>query len=255
MSENGKAVVRCLEITKWFGGVHALRGISLNVDPGQVLGLVGDNGAGKSTLVKILSGIYQPDAGEIWLGDERVTHLTTHSAREHGIETVYQDLALCENLDAVGNVVLGQEPVLFGIGPIKLVDRRAAGRIARDRLATVGASVPDLRSSVRRLSGGQRQAVAIARATMRAHRMIMFDEPTAALGIHQTRATLELIRGVADQGVAVIVVSHNMDDVFAVADRIVVLRLGAVVLDSPAQATSRQEVMECIAMGASAPSR
>jgi ABC-type sugar transport system ATPase subunit len=255
MTANGDSVVRCVEITKWFGGAQALRAISLDVHPGKVLGLVGDNGAGKSTLVKILSGIHQPDGGEIWLGDEQVSHLTPHSAREHGIETVYQDLALCENLDAVGNVVLGQEPLLFGIGPIKFVDRRAAARIARKRLEVVGARLPDLDSSVRRLSGGQRQAVAIARATMRAHRMIMFDEPTAALGIYQTRATLELIRGVADQGVAVIVVSHNMDDVFAVADRIVVLRLGEVVLDTPIEATSRQEVMECIAMGALASDR
>jgi ABC-type sugar transport system ATPase subunit len=251
MNENGAPVVRCVEISKWFGGVHALRAISLDVRPGQVLGLVGDNGAGKSTLVKILSGIHEPDGGEIWLGEERLQSLTPHSAREHGIETVYQDLALCENLDAVSNVVLGQEPVRFRLGPIKILDRREAGRIARKRLEVVGARVPDLDSSVRRLSGGQRQAVAIARATMRAHRMIMFDEPTAALGIHQTKATLALLRGVADQGVAVIVISHNMEDVFAVADRIVVLRLGAVALDTPAGETTREEVMSCMTMGGS----
>jgi ABC-type sugar transport system ATPase subunit len=245
----GSPVVRCIRLTKWFGGVQALRGISLDVNGGQVLGLVGDNGAGKSTLVKILSGIHRPDGGEIWLGEEQVDHLTPHSAREHGIETVYQDLALCENLDAVSNVVLGQEPVLLSVGPLRIVDRRAASRIARKRLQVVGASLPDLGQSVRRLSGGQRQAVAIARATMRAHRLIMFDEPTAALGVHQTKATLSLIRGVADQGVATIVISHNMEDVFAVADRIVALRLGNVALDAPIGETSREEVMACITMG------
>jgi ABC-type sugar transport system ATPase subunit len=245
----GQAVVRCVGLTKWFGGVQALRGNSLDVYAGQVLGLVGDNGAGKSTLVKILSGIHRADGGEIWLGDEQVDHLTPQSAREHGIETVYQDLALCENLDAVSNVVLGQEPTLFTLGPLRIVDRRGAARIARARLEVVGASLPDLAQSVRRLSGGQRQAVAIARATMRAHRLIMFDEPTAALGIHQTKATIALIRGVADQGVATIVISHNMEDVFAVADRIVVLRLGNVALDTPLGETSREEVMACITMG------
>jgi ABC-type sugar transport system ATPase subunit len=244
-------VVRCVELTKWFGGVQALRGISLDVHAGKVLGLVGDNGAGKSTLVKILSGLHGPDGGELWIGEERVTHLTPQGARERGIETVYQDLALCENLDAVSNVVLGQEPLLLKLGPLRVIDRRAALRIARHRLEVVGAHVPDLGRSVRRLSGGQRQAVAIARATMRAHRMIMFDEPTAALGVHQTKATLDLLRGVADQGVAVIVISHNMEDVFAVADRIVVLRLGAIALDTPTSDTSREEVMACITMGAS----
>jgi ABC-type sugar transport system ATPase subunit len=238
--------VRCENIAKWFGGVHALRGVSIEVRQGEVLGLVGDNGAGKSTLVKILSGIYQADAGTIWLGDEQVNYLTPRSARELGIETVYQDLALCENLDAVGNVVLGQEPELFRLGPISFLNRREAQRVARQRLAEVGASIPDFGASVHRLSGGQRQAVAIARAMMRAHRMIMFDEPTAALGIQQTRATLKLLRAVVDQGVGAIMISHNLEDVFAVADRIVVLRLGSVALDVPVSQTSTEEVVACM---------
>jgi ABC-type sugar transport system ATPase subunit len=243
-------VVRCVDVMKWFGGVQALRGITLDVYAGQVLGLVGDNGAGKSTLVKILSGIHQPDSGELWIGDEQVKGLTPYGARALGVETVYQDLALCDNLDAAANVTLGQEPVRFRIGPFAFVDRRKAFQVTRERLTVVGARLPDMNSSVRRLSGGQRQAIAIARATVRAHRMIMFDEPTAALGIAQRKTTLDLIRGVADQGVAVIVISHNLEDVFAVSDRIVGLRLGEITLDSPIGETTHEEVMACMTMGA-----
>jgi simple sugar transport system ATP-binding protein len=245
-------VVRCVDITKWFGGVQALRGISLDVFPGQVVGLVGDNGAGKSTLVKILSGLHHADSGELWIGEDRMRSLSPHEARGLGIETVYQDLALCDNLDASANVTLGQEPVRFRIGPFAFVDRRKAMDLTRERLTTVGARLPDMHASVRRLSGGQRQAIAIARATVRAHRMIMFDEPTAALGIAQRRTTLELIRGVADQGVAVIVISHNLEDVFKVSDRIVGLRLGEITLDAPVAETTHEEVMACMTMGAAA---
>ena len=228
-----------------------MRGITLDVYPGQVLGLVGDNGAGKSTLIKILSGIHQPDSGELWIGGEEVRGLTPHGARGLGVETVYQDLALCDNLDASANVTLGQEPVKFRLGPIAFVDKKRSLQLTKERLTVVGARLPDMHASVRRLSGGQRQAIAIARATVRAHRMIMFDEPTAALGIAQTRTTLELIRRVADQGVAVIVISHNLEDVFNVADRIVGLRLGGITLDAPVVETTHEEVMTCMTMGTS----
>jgi simple sugar transport system ATP-binding protein len=235
---------------KWFGGVQALRGITLDVYPGQVLGLVGDNGAGKSTLVKVLSGLHHPDSGELWVGEEEIRGLTPLGARGLGIETVYQDLALCDNLDASANVTLGQEPIRFRVGPFAVVDKKRSLELTKERLTIVGARLPDLHASVRRLSGGQRQAIAIARATVRAHRMIMFDEPTAALGLSQRRTTLELIRGVADQGVAVIVISHNLEDVFKVSDRIVGLRLGEITLDTPIAETTHEEVMACMTMGA-----
>jgi ABC-type sugar transport system ATPase subunit len=242
-------VLRCEGIVKWFGGVQSLGGISLAVHAGEVVALVGDNGAGKSTLVKALSGIHQPDGGEIWLDGERLEHLTPPRARALGIETVHQDLALCDNLDAVANVVLGQEPVRLRIGPYKMLNRRAATRMAKQRLDEVGVSIVDLAVTVRRLSGGQRQAIAIARAMMHARRLMMLDEPTAALGVRQTRSTLEVIRSVAGRGIGVIVISHSIDDVFAVADRIVVLRLGQVVLDTPAAETTPDEVVGRITGG------
>jgi ribose transport system ATP-binding protein len=251
-SSHAEPVVRCVDLMMWFGGVQALRGVTLDIYPGEVVGLVGDNGAGKSTLVKILSGIHRPDSGELLIGGEQIKGLTPLGARALGIETVYQDLALCDNLDASANVTLGQEPVRFRVGPIAFVDKKRALVLTRERLEIVGARLPDMHASVRRLSGGQRQAIAIARATVRAHRMIMFDEPTAALGLGQRRTTLELIRRVADQGVAVIVISHNLEDVFAVSDRIVGLRLGEVTLEAPTSETTHEEVIACMTMGARA---
>jgi ABC-type sugar transport system ATPase subunit len=239
----GEVVLRCEGIVKWFGGVRSLAGVSLRVHAGEVVALVGDNGAGKSTLIKTLSGIHQPDAGTIWIGEELVGHLSPSRVREMGIETVYQDLALCDNLGAVANVVLGQEPVRFRIGPISILNKREAARIAKQRLRQVGIRIADFDVTVRRLSGGQRQAVAIARAMMQARRVMMLDEPTAALGVQQTKTTLEVIRSVAEHGIGVVMISHSIDDVFQVADRIVVLRLGRVVLDTPAQATTPDAIV------------
>jgi len=238
-----KPVIRCLGITKYFGSVRALDNASLDLIPGEVVALVGDNGAGKSTLVKILSGICQPDEGSIWLGDVEVKHLTPKGAREFGIETVYQQLFLCDNLGAAANVMLGQEPVRSTFGPFRFVDSTRAIEEARRHIAELGITLDDFVSPVRRLSGGQRQAIAIARATIKAPRLIQFDEPTAALGLRQTCATLDLIRRVAAQGVAVIVITHNLDDVFAVSHRIVALRHGRITLDTPMHETSREQVV------------
>jgi simple sugar transport system ATP-binding protein len=246
MKSTAEPLVRCFDIAKYFGGVVALDGVSLELLPGELTCLVGDNGAGKSTLVKILSGLHQPDEGEIWLGSDRVDGLTAHRARQLGIETVYQHLALCDNLGAAANVMLGQEPVWFRIGPVRFIDQRRSLEEANRRIRDVGITLTDFVTPVRRLSGGQRQAIAIARATVRGHRLIMLDEPTAALSVRQRQTTLDLVRRVADSGVSVIMISHNLDDVFAVGDRVLALRLGKVTLDSPVSSVSREEVVGCM---------
>jgi ABC-type sugar transport system ATPase subunit len=246
MTADLKPVVRAVDITRYFGGVRALEKVSLDLMPGEIVALVGENGAGKTTLVKILSGIYRPDEGSIWLDDAEVRHLDPKRARELGIETVYQQLFLCDNLGAAANVMLGREPVRSRLGPFCFMDGKRSLREAGQHIAALGVELDDLMSPVRRLSGGQRQAIAIARATLSAHRLIQFDEPTAALGIRQTRATLELIQRVATTGVAVIIISHNLDDVFAVAHRIVVLRLGCVTLNTLASQTTREKVVACM---------
>lgn len=240
---SGEYVVECRQIKKAFGGVHALRGVDVAFRPGEVTGLLGDNGAGKSTLVKILGGMYPPDGGEIVVDGERRDYLTARSAAEQGIEVVYQDLALCDNLNAAANIVLGREPVRRGLPGFRMVDRRRANAISSERLAGLGATVRDWNVPVRQLSGGQRQALAIARATISGHRLIVLDEPTAALGVHQTEATLRLVRNVAENGVAVLLIAHSIDQVMSVADRVVVLRLGSVCLDVPRARTSKDEVV------------
>jgi ABC-type sugar transport system ATPase subunit len=236
-------VVRGIGITKYFGGVRALDSVSLDLMPGEIVALVGDNGAGKSTLVKIFSGIYQADEGSLWLGNFEVRHLTTKRAREFGIETVYQQLFLCDNLGAAANVTLGQEPIRFRLGPLQITDNKRSVELARKHIGELGINLTDLASPVRRLSGGQRQAIAIARATVQAHRLIQFDEPTAALGVRQTQATLDLIRQVAAKGIAVVVISHNLDEVFAIAHRVVALRLGRITLDAAVERTTREQVV------------
>jgi ABC-type sugar transport system ATPase subunit len=217
--------------------------VSLDLFAGEVVALVGDNGAGKSTLVKIMSGLERPDEGELWLGPKRFERLDPRQARAFGIETVHQHLSLCDNLGAAANVVLGQEPVWFRLGPFRFIDERGAIEEARRRIQQIGVSLDDYTFPVRRLSGGQRQAIAIARAMTSADRLLIFDEPTAALGVQQTQATLALVRRVAEQGVAVLLISHNLDDVFAVAHRLIVLRQGQVALNARAAKTSREAVV------------
>jgi simple sugar transport system ATP-binding protein len=235
-------ILRCEGITVFFGGVRALADVSLTLYPGEIIGLVGENGAGKSTLARVLSGLLEPDQGRILVGEHELDTFSRERMRSIGIETVYQNLMLCDNLSATANIMLYQEPVTVSVGPFRIIDRGRSLAETKRRLADLGVVLDDYAAPVRRLSGGQRQAIAIARAMVRGHRLLILDEPTAALGLRQKRATLDLIRRVADQGVGVILISHNLDEVMAVAERIVALRLGEVSLDRATRSTSRTEI-------------
>jgi simple sugar transport system ATP-binding protein len=220
-------VVEARGIRKAFGHVEALRGVDFEAEAGKVTALIGDNGAGKSSLVKVLSGVYQPDSGELMI-DGRVARLSSpRDLRRHGIETVYQDLALATDLTPYENVFMGREVYRGGmLAPLLLVDRGAMRAKVEETFARLGVTITDQLAPVAALSGGQQQSVAIARAAMWATNLVIMDEPTAALGVAQTRGVLDLIRRVADQGIGVVLISHNMPDVLAVADSIQVLRLG-----------------------------
>ena len=219
-------ILQVKDLYKRFGGLVAVDHVSLDIHPGEVVGLLGDNGAGKSTLIKMISGAYKPDGGQILLNGEAVSFATPLEARRRGIETIYQDLALCDNLDAGANIFLGRERMRRQLGILRVLDRPYMLREARQVLDQLDIRIPELRTPIRQLSGGQRQAVSIARAVYwKAHLMIM-DEPTAALGVPEQLKVLELIRTLRNQGVPVILISHNMLDVFAVADRVIVMRRG-----------------------------
>ncbi|MCU1355558.1 MAG: hypothetical protein JWM89_976 [Acidimicrobiales bacterium] len=234
-------------IVKRFGAVEALHGVDLEVPAGQVTALVGDNGAGKSVLIKCIAGIVTPDAGQIsWQGRPVSIH-TPRDAAALGIETVHQDLALCDNLDIVQNMFLGREKLRHG-----LLDEESMERAARETLTGLAVTtVRSVRQPVASLSGGQRQSVAIAKAVLWNSGLVIMDEPTAALGVSQTAMVLDLVRRLADGGLAVILVSHNMNDVFEVADRIAVLRLGRMVDVRPAAELDRQIVVDLMTSGAS----
>lgn len=207
-------------ISKHFGAVSALSDIEFDVHAGEVVALVGDNGAGKSTLVKILAGVHQPSAGEIFFAGQPVKLVDPSTALDLGIATVFQDLALCENLDVVANIFLGREQAPWHLDEVGMEVR------AWTLLNELSARIPSVREPIASLSGGQRQTVAIARSLLLEPKLIMLDEPTAALGVAQTAEVLDLIERVRARGLGVLMISHNMEDVRAVADRIVVLRLG-----------------------------
>lgn len=217
---SGEPVLSLSGVSKNFGAVSALTDIELEVHAGEVVALVGDNGAGKSTLVKILAGVHQPTSGTIRFMGREVALTDPGAALDLGIATVFQDLALCENLDVVANIFLGREMEPWRLDEVAMEVR------AWTLLNELSARIPSVREPVASLSGGQRQTVAIARSLLLEPKLIMLDEPTAALGVAQTAEVLNLIERVRDRGLAVIMISHNMEDVRAVADRIVVLRLG-----------------------------
>jgi simple sugar transport system ATP-binding protein len=234
-------------LTKSFGHVEALRGVDFDVRPGTITGLVGDNGAGKSTLIGILSGVLQPDAGSITLDGAPISLPDPHAARAHGIETVFQDLALAPELEPALNIYLGREIVRDGfLGRLSFIDRRRMRDETAQRLTQLGIDLPRLNRPVSYLSGGQRQAVAIARALIWARRILLLDEPTAALGVRQTRLVHDVIRRVRDGGITVVVISHNMADVMSLTDDIIAMRLGRVAATFRTDTTSGDEVVAAI---------
>jgi simple sugar transport system ATP-binding protein len=244
-------VLECVEVSKRFGGVHALNRVSFEVGRGEVLALAGDNGAGKSTLIKIVSGVLRPDEGEFRYKGEPVAFTGPSQARERGIETIYQDLALADNLDVGENVFLGREPRSRVLGLLPRIDRRAMREAAHEVLDTLDIDIPrrKLREPVRNLSGGQRQAVAISRAIYWKAELLIMDEPTAALGVPEQRKVRELIMRLKTQGVAVIFISHNLQDIFAVADRILVLRRGLKAGERLPAETSGDEIVKLMVGG------
>ena len=244
---NGSPLVAMREINKSFGPVHVLHDVNFDVYAGRVTALVGDNGAGKSTLIKCLAGIHEPDSGEILFDGAPVTIHGPRDAAALGIEFVYQDLALCDNLDVVQNMFLGRERQQQG-----RLDEISMERLARNTLTGLSVrTLASVRQKVSSLSGGQRQTVAIAKAVLWESKVVVLDEPTAALGVAQTRQVLDLVRRLADQGIGVVMISHNMNDVMEVADVICALYLGRVAAEVQKAETTPAQVVELITSGRS----
>ncbi len=233
-------VLELTNISKHFGAIQALNGVSLTLEGGEVVGLMGDNGAGKSTLVKIIAGNFPPTQGVMRVGESEVHFHRPIEARQMGIEIVYQDLALCNNLTAAANVFLGRE-LRKGYGPLSILDHAAMSRRAAKLFAELKSETRP-RDLVRSMSGGQRQAVAIARTRLADARIVLMDEPTAAISVRQVAEVLHLISTLRNHGIAVVLISHRMPDVFTVSDRIVVLRRGAKVADKRIADSSPEEV-------------
>jgi D-xylose transport system ATP-binding protein len=246
-ADGSAALLQLRGIGKSFGPVHALTNVNLDIPAGQVTALVGDNGAGKTTLIKCIAGIWEPSGGEIRFDGHPVHIRSPKDATALGIATVYQDLALCDNLDIVQNMMLGHETLKFG-----LLDEISMEKTARQTLKDLAVTtVRSVRQTVGSLSGGQRQSVAVAKAVMLEARLVIMDEPTAALGVSQTELVLSLITRLASRGHAVVVVSHNLNDVFRVADRIAVLYLGQLAAEGPATDFDPQSVVEIMTTGRS----
>ncbi len=237
-------ILRAEILTKRFGGLVAVDNTSMEINAGEVVGLVGDNGAGKSTFIKMISGVYQPDGGEIYFEGKKVVFAGPRDARDLGIETIYQDLALAENLDVGSNIFLGREVKKNFIGAlVQTLDRQQMKDESAKVLDRLDIQMPSLTQKIRNLSGGQRQSVAIARSIYWNAKVMIMDEPTAALGVAEQRKVLTLVRTLSNQGVPVIIISHNMQDVFAVADRIVIMRRGKKVGERVASQTTPDEIV------------
>ncbi|WP_274627403.1 ATP-binding cassette domain-containing protein [Arvimicrobium flavum] len=233
------------DIRKNFGAIEALKGISFSIGKGEVVALLGDNGAGKSTLVKIISGGLEPTSGRMLFGGQEFLAKSPAEAKAAGIETVYQDLSLCTNVDVVANFFMGREITRKVLG-IPVLDERAMEEVAGNALANAGTRIPSLRTNVEHLSGGQRQAIELNRFVHWGGKLVLLDEPFAALGVEQTRRGLDMIRQVAAQGIGVVIITHIMQQAFQVADRIVVIRHGVVAGDVPCSQTSPDAVVRMI---------
>ena len=234
------AVLELTNISKHFGAIHAVNDVSFSIEPGEVVGLMGDNGAGKSTLVKMIAGNFRPTEGAMKMdGAELVLHKPV-DARHHGIEIVHQDLALCNNLTAAANVFLGRE-LRRGLGPLKILDYASMYRRAGEIFKELKSETRP-RDLVKQMSGGQRQAVAIGRTMLSEAKIVLMDEPTAAISVRQVAEVLNLIRELRGKGIAVVLISHRMPDVFTVADRVIVMRRGRKVADKKIASSSPEEV-------------
>jgi ABC-type sugar transport system ATPase subunit len=248
MMPSGKPVLAAEHISRSFGAVAALRDASISIEEGQILGLVGDNGAGKSTLIKVLAGVVTPDSGRITLDGTDLTHKGPQDALNSGIETVYQDLALVDTMAAYQNVYMGREVLARSpfLRVFNKVDDRAMRKGARDVLDDLGVKIPSVNANVKLMSGGQRQCLAIARAVLWGRRIVILDEPTAALGVHESEQVLDLVSRLRERRVSVILVTHNMQHLMQVADRVTVMRLGRTIAYRSIKNTTVEEIVGLI---------
>lgn len=246
---NAQPLLEVRNLSRHFGAVRALDDCSMIVRPGEVVALAGDNGAGKTTMIKAISGVYPPTSGEILVEGKPVTFSSPQDARAKGIETIYQDLALADNLTIGGNIFLGREPMRKAFGFLPVIDRKAMAEAARDTMALLDFHVKRLDAPVSNFSGGQRQAVAIGRAVYWNARILIMDEPTAALGVPEQRKVISLIKSLKAQGRGVVFISHNLQDIFAVSDRIVVLRRGVIAGERKITETTHDEVVKLMIGG------
>ncbi len=244
-SDSQEPILRVEGISKHFGAVQALDEVSFEVRRGEVVGLLGDNGAGKSTLIKIISGTLEPSGGRIWFDGRYVTFESPADAKALGIETVYQDLSLCPNVDVVANFFMGRE-LCRNIAGFRFLREREMQAETEKALRDIGTHIPSVRTTVEHLSGGQRQAIELCRFVHWGGRLVLLDEPFAALGVQQTKRGLELIEEIRRRGVAIVVITHNVLHAFQVADRIVVLRHGRVTGERPVRSTSPEEIVSLI---------